>query len=61
MFFMKIRGYSPNPSNFFTYAFTPEPAMPENALEFNYSIAAGSCAAPNFYFVTGTLEDLWNV
>jgi len=46
------RGFSPNPSNFFTYAFTPEPTTPENTLGFNDSIAAGSCAVQNFYFVT---------
>jgi hypothetical protein len=45
-------GYSPNPTNFFTYAFTPESATPENALNYNDSIAAGLCAPQNFYFVT---------
>ena len=45
------RGYSPNPSAFFTYAFTPESGTPENELGFNDSISAGSCAIPNFYFV----------
>ena len=37
---------------FYTYAFTPEPATPDNNLGYNDSIAAGSCATPNFYFVT---------
>ena len=46
------RGYSPNPSTFFTYAFTPEPATPENTLGFNDSIGSGSCVLQNFYFVT---------
>lgn len=46
------RGYSPNPSTFFTYAFTPEPTTPENTLGFNDSIGSGSCAPKNFYFVT---------
>ncbi len=46
-------GYSPNPMNFFTYAFTPESATPENALGYNDSIAAGTCAPQNFYVVTG--------
>ena len=45
------RGFSPNPSNFFTYAFTPEAATPEVTLGFNDSIAAGGCAPQNFYFV----------
>ncbi len=45
------RGYSPNPNNFFTYAFTPEAATPEVTLGFNDSIAAGGCAPQNFYFV----------
>lgn len=38
------RGYSPDPNNFFTYAFTPEPTTPENTLAFNDSIGSGSCA-----------------
>ncbi|MGP0071106.1 MAG: hypothetical protein ACLPWF_04135 [Bryobacteraceae bacterium] len=46
------RGYSPNPSTFLTYAFTPEPATPENTLGFNDSIGSGSCVLQNFYFVT---------
>ncbi len=45
-------GYSPNPNNFFTYAFTPESGTPENALGYNDSIASGACATKNFYFVT---------
>jgi hypothetical protein len=45
-------GYSPNPNNFLTYAFTPESGTPENALGYNDSIAAGFCATKNFYFVT---------
>ncbi len=44
------RGYSPNPSSYFTYAFTPEAATPEVTLGYNDSIAAGSCATQNFYF-----------
>jgi hypothetical protein len=47
------RGYSPNPSTFFTYAFTPESATPENTLGFNDSIGSGSCVAQNFYFAMG--------
>ena len=46
------RGYSPNPSSFLTYAFTPEPTTPENTLGFNDSIGSGTCALQNFYFVT---------
>ncbi|MGA8875874.1 MAG: hypothetical protein WB555_10085 [Candidatus Korobacteraceae bacterium] len=46
------RGYSPNPNTFYTYAFTPEPATPENTLGFNDSIGGGTCAPKNFYFVT---------
>ena len=45
-------GYSPNPNNFNTYAFTPESTTPENTLGYNDSIAAGFCATKNFYFVT---------
>jgi len=45
-------GFIPNPQNFFTYAFTPESATPDNDLGYNDSIAAGSCATQNFYFVT---------
>lgn len=49
-------GYSPNPKVFYTYAFTPESATPDNELGYNDSIAAGSCATPNFYFVTNQNE-----
>jgi len=45
-------GYSPNPTTFYTYAFTPESATPDNDLGYNDSIAAGSCEIQNFYFVT---------
>ena len=45
-------GYSPDPNNFNTYAFTPEPTTPENSLGYNDSIASGTCATKNFYFVT---------
>lgn len=46
------RGYSPDPSNFVTYAFTPEPTTPENTLGYNDLVAAGSCPVQNFYVVT---------
>jgi hypothetical protein len=46
------RGYSPDPSAYVTYAFTPEPNTPENTLGYNDSIAGGSCPVQNFYFVT---------
>jgi hypothetical protein len=45
------QGFSPNPSPFVTYAFQPEPTTPENTLGYNDSIASGSCAIQNFYFV----------
>jgi len=44
-------GYSPNPSSYFTYAFTPEPATPETTLGYTDSIGSGTCATQNFYFV----------
>jgi len=47
------QGFSPNPSTFVTYAFTPEPTTPENTLGYNDSIGSGSCVAQNFYFAMG--------
>ena len=47
----KDRGYSPDPNNVNTYAFTSEAATPENTLNYNDSIAAGPCSPKNFYFV----------
>jgi hypothetical protein len=44
------QGYSPNPKEFSTYAFTPEPGTPEQTLGLNDSIASGACSPRNFYF-----------
>ena len=44
------RGYAPNPSTFFTYAFTPESDTPENTLNFSDAIGSGSCVTPSIAF-----------
>ncbi|WP_429360875.1 hypothetical protein [Paraburkholderia sp. MM5496-R1] len=41
-----LAGYTPNPSTYFTYAFTPESGTPENTLGFSDAIGSGSCVAP---------------
>jgi hypothetical protein len=46
------QGFSPNPKTFYTYAFQPESATPENELGYNDSIAPGTTVATNFYVVT---------
>ena len=44
------RGYAPNPSTYFTYAFTPEAATPENTLGYKDAIGSGTCVAPSLAF-----------
>ena len=44
------RGYAPNPSTYFTYAFTPEAATPENTLGFKDAIGSGTCVTPSLAF-----------